>query len=62
MKGVTMAKKEITVDEVAGLLKLTRQAIRQMKQCHSVKDNEAEMLDRVMAEAIRQMISNKLLR
>jgi hypothetical protein len=57
-----MAKKGITVDEVAGLLKLTRQAIRQMKQCHSVKDNEAEMLDRVMAEAIRQMISKKLLR
>jgi hypothetical protein len=33
-----------------------------MKQCHSVKDDEAEMLDRVMAEAIRQMISKKLLR
>lgn len=57
-----MAKKNITADEVAGLLKLTRQAIQQMKRCHSVKDDEAEMLDRVFMEAIRQMISGKLLR
>ena len=57
-----MAKKNITVDEVAGLLKLKRQAIQQMRQCYSVKDEEAEMLDRVLMEAIRQMVSGKRLR